>query len=106
MPFTQIVPDCAFDRFVAGRVDAVLHAFGAIQPSAFLRGQIKAEITEAIVCERGIAPESSCEPDADEAKPEESDEAEFLEDPHGHRSESEARFIDEEEDRNPSGVIR
>lgn len=33
------------------------------------------------------------------------DEASFLEDPHGHRS-GEVRFITEEEDRNPSGVIR
>ena len=102
MPFTQILPDQTFDRLVAGRVDAVLNAFGAIRPSEFLRRQIEAEITEAIVCERGIAPESSRKLDVDEAKP----EAEFLEDPHGHKSESEARFISEEEDRNPSGVIR
>ena len=62
MPFTQILPDHTFDRLVAGRVDAVLNAFGSVRPSEFLRNQIEAEITEAIVCQRGIAPESSCSP--------------------------------------------
>lgn len=60
MPFTQILPDQTFERLVAGRVDAILNAFGVVRPSEFLRRQIEAEITEAIVCERGIAPESSC----------------------------------------------